>query len=194
SVIGATINLSGSFDMKATKVGSDTTLANIINMVKKAQGSKAPIQRLADTISGYFVPVVIMLSLATFLVWFNLGTFSQALTHLVSVLIIACPCALGLATPTSIMVATGRGADLGILVKNAESLELTDKTKVVLMDKTGTLTIGNPAVQDYRMIDNSQINKTNLMTAIKSVEALSSHPLASAIVKGLVGKLDKVTG
>ena len=191
-IIGGTVNISGSIDVKASKIGADTVLSNIIEMVKKAQGSRAPIQRLADTISGYFVPIVIILSLATFLAWFNLGTLSQALTHMVSVLIIACPCALGLATPTSIMVATGRGASLGVLVKNAEVLELADKTKVALLDKTGTLTAGEPAVQDV-VISSTKFSDAQVKAAVRSIETLSNHPLALAIVSGLQGKISQIS-
>jgi Cu+-exporting ATPase len=201
-VIGATINKSGSFEMKATKIGSETMLSQIIEMVKQAQGSRAPIQKLADTVSSYFVPVVIMLSIITFLMWFNFGpqpAFILALVNLIAVLIIACPCALGLATPTSIMVGTGKGAQNGILIKNAESLEIANKVNYVVFDKTGTLTIGEPEVQTFEFMDNLDEIAANLdwtipegldirkyiSALVLSVEKKSHHPLADAVVNYL---------
>ncbi|MFC2062858.1 HAD-IC family P-type ATPase, partial [Chloroflexota bacterium] len=150
-VIGATINKTGSFDFAATKVGKDTTLARIVRLVEEAQGSKAPIQRLADVIASYFVPVVIGIAVITFVVWYFLGpapALTYAFLNFVAVLIIACPCALGLATPTAIMVGTGKGAEYGILIRNAEALERSNRINTVLLDKTGTLTRGTPAVTD----------------------------------------------
>ena len=197
-VIGATINKSGSFEMKATKIGSETMLSQIIEMVKQAQGSRAPIQKLADTVSSYFVPVVIILSIITFLIWFNFGpqpAFVIALVNLIAVLIIACPCALGLATPTSIMVGTGKGAQNGILIKNAESLEIANKINYVVFDKTGTLTKGEPEVQTFEFMDNLDDTAGNLnwripeetnikeyiSSLVLSVEKKSHHPLAEAV-------------
>lgn len=165
-VIGATINSSGSFLFKATKIGADTMLSQIIDLVSQAQGTRAPIQRLADVVSGYFVPTVILLSLIT-LVFFGF-------TNAIAVLVIACPCALGLATPTAIMVGTGLGARRGILIKNAESLEILHKIKAIIFDKTGTLTSGHPEVSSYS-------SKSALILAA-SLEKLSEHPLARAIV------------
>lgn len=202
TVIGATINKSGSFEMKATKVGSETMLSQIIEMVKQAQGSRAPIQKLADTVSSYFVPVVLMLAIVTFLIWFNFGpqpSFILALVNLIAVLIIACPCALGLATPTSIMVGTGKGAQNGILIKNAESLEVANKVNYVVFDKTGTLTKGEPEVQTFAFMNNleevvSSLNweipeeidiKAYISSLILSIEKKSHHPLAEAVVNHL---------
>ncbi len=149
-VIGATLNKSGYFKFRATKVGKDTALAQIIRLVEMAQGSKAPIQRLADTVAGIFVPTVICIALVTFLVWFFIGgqPFIFALTAFIAVLVIACPCALGLATPTAIMVGTGKGAQNGILIKSAESLERAYRVQTIVFDKTGTLTRGKPVVTD----------------------------------------------
>ena len=199
AVIGATINKSGSFEMKATKVGSETMLSQIIEMVKQAQGSRAPIQKLVDTVSSYFVPVVLILAIATFLIWFNFGpqpAFILALVNLIAVLIIACPCALGLATPTSIMVGTGKGAQNGILIKNAESLEIANKVNYVVFDKTGTLTKGEPEVQTFEFMEeledvkdslkweipNDMDIKTFISSLVLSVEKKSHHPLAEAVV------------
>jgi len=150
-VIGASINKIGSFQFEATKVGKDTTLAHIIRMVEEAQGSKAPIQRLADVIASYFVPIVIGIAIITFIIWYFVGpapAFTFALLNFVAVLIIACPCALGLATPTAIMVGTGKGAENGVLIRSAEALERSHKISTVLLDKTGTLTRGEPKVTD----------------------------------------------
>jgi Cu+-exporting ATPase len=150
-VIGATLNTSGSFHFLATRVGKDTALGQIIKMVEEAQGSKAPLQRLADRISGIFVPIVILLALITFGVWLLFGpepAFTLALLNLVAVLIIACPCAMGLATPTSIMVGTGKGAEAGILIKGGEALERARSLNTVVLDKTGTLTKGTPELTD----------------------------------------------
>ncbi|SEB07606.1 Cu+-exporting ATPase [Thalassobacillus cyri] len=177
-LIGATINKNGNIQMKATKVGKDTALAGIIKVVEEAQGSKAPIQRMADVISGYFVPIVVAIAIGTFIVWITLvspGDFASALVASIAVLVIACPCALGLATPTSIMVGTGKGAEQGILFKGGEHLENTHKIDTVVFDKTGTLTKGTPEVTDYE--GNSEI-----LRLVASAEKSSEHPLADAIV------------
>ena len=184
-VIGATINKTGSFKFKATKVGKDTLLSQIVKMVQQAQGSKAPIQKLADQITGWFVPVVILIAIATFLIWFTFtGNLSLAMITSVGVLIIACPCALGLATPTSIMVGTGKGAQNGILIKGAESLELTHRIKTIILDKTGTLTQGKPTVTNFVTVDGiANRNELKLLQLTASLERNSEHPLAEAIVK-----------
>lgn len=184
-VIGATINKTGSFKFRTTRIGKDTVLAQIVQLVQQAQGSKAPIQRLADQVTGWFVPVVIAIALLTFIIWFNfMGNPTLALIATVGVLIIACPCALGLATPTSIMVGTGKGAEHGILIKAAESLELAHKIQIIVLDKTGTITQGQPTVTDFVTIngtDNS--NEIKLLQLAASVERNSEHPLAEAVVK-----------
>jgi Cu+-exporting ATPase len=182
-VIGATINRAGGFVFEATKVGKDTTLAQIVRLVQEAQGSKAPIQRLADVVSSYFVPAVIMIAVITFVTWFVWGpepVFLLAFLNTVAVLLIACPCALGLATPTSIMVATGKGAQSGILIKDAEALEVTGKLSTVILDKTGTLTQGRHAVQD--VVPASGVSEEDLLRATAALERSSEHPLAQAIV------------
>ncbi|MEI7474936.1 MAG: heavy metal translocating P-type ATPase [bacterium] len=188
SIIGATINKTGSFKFKATKIGKDTVLQQIIILVEQAQGSKAPIQRLADIISGYFVPVVITLAVLTFIAWLlfsnDANKFHYALMAFVSVLIIACPCALGLATPTAIMVSTGIAAENGILIKSGASLEIAHKIKTVIIDKTGTITTGHPQVTD--IITNMDKNKFLLYAA--SAEKVSEHPLANAIVTEALNK------
>ncbi|WP_036487998.1 heavy metal translocating P-type ATPase [Myxosarcina sp. GI1] len=184
-VIGATINKTGSFKFKATRVGTDTVLAQIVKLVQDAQGSKAPIQRLADKVTGWFVPAVIAIAIATFVLWFVImGNVSLALITTVGVLIIACPCALGLATPTSVMVGTGKGAENGILIKGAESLEVAHKIQTVVLDKTGTITQGQPTVTNYvtvRGITDSQ--ELKLLRLVAAVERNSEHPLAEAIVR-----------
>lgn len=188
-VIGATINKSGTFTYKATKIGTDTMLARIIKLVQEAQGSKAPIQRLADTVSSYFVPIVIMLAFATFGIWYIFGpnpSFLFAMLNTVAVLIIACPCAMGLATPTAIMVGTGKGAEYGILIKDAESLEIAHKITTVVFDKTGTLTNGTPEVTDVIRSKSSELgikNEKELLQLAASLEKGSEHSLADAIVK-----------
>lgn len=177
SVVGATINKTGTFTFRTTKVGKDTLLSQIIKLVEEAQSSKAPIQRLADLISSYFVPVVIMLAIATFVIWYIFGpspAFLFAMLNMVAVLIIACPCAMGLATPTAIMVGTGLGADKGILIKDAESLETAHKINTVIFDKTGTLTKGEPEVTDI---------VGDILQVAASLEKGSEHSLAEAIVK-----------
>lgn len=187
-VIGATLNQTGSFQFKATKVGKETVLAQIIKMVEEAQGSKAPIQRLVDLISSYFVPAVLGIAALTFVAWFFFGpdpALTFALVNTVAVLIIACPCALGLATPTAIMVGTGLGAEHGILVKDAEALETAHKLNTVILDKTGTLTKGSPEVTDVSKIPNFkfQIPKNEILQLAASAELRSEHPLGEAIVR-----------
>lgn len=184
TVIGATMNKSGSFIYKATKVGKDTMLSQIIKLVEEAQGSKAPIQRLADIISSYFVPIVIILAISTFVGWYIFGpspVFIHAMLRAIAVLIIACPCAMGLATPTAIMVGTGIGAQHGILIKDAESLETAHKVNTIIFDKTGTLTKGKPEVTDIILINKSF--KSSLLSLSASIEKNSEHPLGEAIVK-----------
>ncbi|RYL91040.1 copper-translocating P-type ATPase [Sporolactobacillus sp. THM7-4] len=182
-VIGATVNANGTLTMKAEKVGKDTALAGIVKIVEEAQGSKAPIQRLADSISGIFVPIVIGISVLAFLVWILFvtpGQFAPALIAAISVLVIACPCALGLATPTSIMVGTGKGAENGILFKGGEYLETTQSLQAILFDKTGTITNGKPEVTDIIALNGAA--KEELLTLAASAESASEHPLAQAIV------------
>jgi len=184
TVVGATINKAGTFIFKATKVGQKTMLAQIIKLVEEAQGSKAPIQRLADLVSSYFVPIVLMLAIFTFVVWYDFGSppaLLFALLNTVAVLIIACPCAMGLATPTAIMVGTGKGAEHGILIKDAESLETAHKVNTIIFDKTGTLTNGQPEVTDIIPIDS--ISKDELLQLAGSIEKGSEHSLAEVIVK-----------
>ena len=184
-VIGATINMTGSFQFKATRVGKDTVLAQIVKLVRDAQGSKAPIQRLADKVTGWFVPVVIAVAIATFVLWFIfMGNVSLALITTVGVLIIACPCALGLATPTSVMVGTGKGAENGILIKDAESLELAHKIQTIILDKTGTITQGKPTVTNYATVQGfSGDAELKLLRLVAVVEGNSEHPLAGAVVR-----------
>jgi len=184
-VIGATINKTGSFKFQATRVGKDTFLAQIVKLVQEAQGSKAPIQRLADQVTGWFVPVVIFIAVFTFIIWFSItGNFTLAMMTMVGVLIIACPCALGLATPTSVMVGTGKGAENGILIKSAESLELAHKINTIVLDKTGTLTQGKPTVTDFVTIKGTANgNELQLLKLAASVEQNSEHPLGEAVVK-----------
>lgn len=188
-VIGASINKTGSFQFEATKVGKDTTLAQIIRLVEEAQGSKAPIQRLADIIASYFVPIVIGIAITTFIIWYFLGpapAFTFALLNFVAVLIIACPCALGLATPTAIIVGTGKGAENGILIRSAEALERSHKISTVLLDKTGTLTRGEPKVTDIIAIPSS--SQEEVLQLAASVEHGSEHPLGEAIVRAAAEK------
>lgn len=185
-VIGATINKSGSFLYTAKKVGSDTMLAQIIRLVEGAQASKAPVQRVADTISAYFVPIVIMLAIATFVMWYVVGpqpALLYAILNTVAVLIIACPCAMGLATPTAIMVATGIGAHLGILIKDAESLEIAHKVNTVVFDKTGTLTKGKLTVTNVANVSDGTVTSEELLRLTASAQQFSEHPLALAIVQ-----------
>ncbi|NIM57981.1 MAG: heavy metal translocating P-type ATPase [Candidatus Aminicenantes bacterium] len=183
-VIGATINKTGSFKFQATKVGKDTALAQIIKLVQEAQGSKAPIQRLADIISGYFVPIVISIAIATFIIWFNFGPFPAltfALLTFVAVMIIACPCALGLATPTAVMVGTGKGAEKGILIKGGESLETAHKLDTIVFDKTGTLTKGEPEITD--IVNVQAYKEEEILKYAASAEKASEHPLGEALIK-----------
>jgi len=186
-VIGATLNTSGAFKFKATKVGKDTVLSQIIKLVEEAQGSKAPIQKLADTVASVFVPIVIGIAVVTFIVWLIWGpdpSITFALVSFVAVLIIACPCALGLATPTAIMVGTGKGAENGILIKDATSLELAYKLNTIVLDKTGTLTKGEPVVTDILLIENdSSYSPEELLKISASSELQSEHPLGKAIIK-----------
>ena len=184
-VTGGTVNGTGSFVMKTEKVGNDTLLARIVQMVGNAQRSRAPIQRLADTVSGYFVPIVLLSAVITFIVWATFGPeprFVYAFVNAVAVLIIACPCALGLATPMSVMVGVGRGAQLGVLIKDAEALERLEKVNVLAIDKTGTLTEGKPTLTQVAVA--AGVDENNLLRLAASVEAASEHPLAAAIVKG----------
>lgn len=182
TVIGATVNKSGYFRMTATRVGKDTTLSQIIALVEEAGASKAPIAKLADKVSGVFVPVVIIIAVLAAVIWFVAGNqpFSFALSIGIAVLVISCPCALGLATPTAIMVGTGKGAEYGILVKSAESLEIAHQVQTVVLDKTGTLTEGKPVVTDVVLAKG--ILRNRLLKQAAAVEALSEHPLAEAIV------------
>ncbi|WP_428665208.1 heavy metal translocating P-type ATPase [Runella sp.] len=183
-VFAGTVNQQGSFRFIAEKIGSDTLLAGIIQMVQNAQGSKAPIQKLSDKIAGIFVPIVIGISVLTFLTWLAMGgenALEQGLLAAVTVLVIACPCALGLATPTAIMVGVGKGAENGILIKDAESLELAHRVNVVILDKTGTITEGKPTVTDSFWVENNEEQKSILL----ALESQSSHPLAQAVVNHL---------
>jgi Cu+-exporting ATPase len=183
-VIGATINKTGSFEFRATKVGKNTALAQIIRLVQEAQGSKAPIQRLADVIAGYFVPIVISIAILTFIAWFDFGpkpALTFALLNFVAVMIIACPCALGLATPTAVMVGTGKGAENGILIKNGESLETAHKVTTIVFDKTGTLTKGEPDVTN--VIALAPFSEDDVLKLAAAAERSSEHPLGEAIVR-----------
>jgi Cu+-exporting ATPase len=182
-IIGATLNKSGSFTFRATRVGKDTALAQIVRLVEEAQGSKAPIQRVADTISSYFVPAVLGLAALTFVLWFWLGPeprFTYALVTMISVLIIACPCALGLATPTAIMVGTGKGAEYGVLIRGGEALEGAHKVTAIVLDKTGTLTRGRPTVTD--IVATNGLGEGDLLRLVAGAERGSEHPLGEAIV------------
>jgi Cu+-exporting ATPase len=203
-VTAGTVNGTGGFVMRAERVGADTLLSQIVKMVSEAQRSRAPIQRLADRVSSYFVPAVIVSAVVTFAVWFLAGPqprFAHALVIAVAVLIVACPCALGLATPMAIMVGTGRGARAGILIRNAEALEIFGKVDTLIIDKTGTLTEGKPTLSS--VIPQPGIDESNLLQLVASVERSSEHPLAAAIVKGAEAKnitlvdgagFDSVTG
>jgi len=203
-VIGATVNTTGALSMRAEKVGSDTLLAQIVQMVAEAQRSRAPIQKLADLVAGYFVPVVIAVALLAFAVWFVVGPeprLAYALIAAVSVLIIACPCALGLATPMSIMVSTGKGATMGVLFKNAEAIETMRKIDTLVVDKTGTLTLGKPKLTG--IVAAAGMDEDRLLTLAASLEKSSEHPLAAAIVAGTaekgittvkVSEFDSITG
>jgi Cu+-exporting ATPase len=185
-VFGGTMNSTGAFRFRVTRIGSDTTLQQIVRMVQDAQGSKAPIARMADVISGIFTPVVLCIAIATFAAWFVLAPadvrFTMALVNFVSVLIIACPCALGLATPTAIMVGTGRGAEEGVLIKGGESLEMAHRVDTVVLDKTGTITTGRPELTD--VIPLGEIFETELLRLTAAAERQSEHAIADAIVRG----------
>ncbi|MBA2382791.1 MAG: copper-translocating P-type ATPase, partial [Chloroflexi bacterium] len=184
-VVGGTLNTSGAFRFEATRVGRDTVLAQIVRLVQDAQGSKAPIQRLADIVTGYFVPAVLGIAALTFAIWFVFGpapAFNLALLNTVAVLIIACPCALGLATPTSIMVGTGKGAENGVLFRNAEALERLHKVRVVVVDKTGTLTEGKPRVTDITRTPDAP-DEAELIRLTAAAERGSEHPLGEAVVR-----------
>ena len=182
-VIGATINKQGLLKFEATRVGAETALAQIIRLVQQAQGSKAPIQRLADRVAGVFVPAVILIALATFVGWWVAGgDFTAAMIRLVAVLVIACPCALGLATPTAIMVGTGKGAELGVLFKNSEALETAHRLQAVVLDKTGTITVGQPTVTDLATHDTEDATHDAVLRLAASAERGSEHPLGQAIV------------
>ena len=188
-VIGATINKTGSFQFEATKVGKDTTLARIVKMVEEAQGSKAPIQRLVDVIASYFVPTVIGIGIITFVVWYFVGpapAITSALLNFVAVLVIACPCALGLATPTAIIVGTGKGAEYGVLIKNGEALERAHRINTILLDKTGTLTRGDPVVTD--VVASPFSSPDEVLRLAASAEHSSEHPLGEAVVRAALEK------
>ncbi|MGE0633633.1 MAG: copper-translocating P-type ATPase, partial [Pseudobdellovibrionaceae bacterium] len=188
-VTGATVNGAGSFVMKAVKVGSNTLLAQIVKMVSQAQRSRAPIQKLADKVSGYFVPAVVLIAILTALIWYFVGPeprLTHAMINAVAVLIIACPCALGLATPMSIMVGTGKGATLGVLIKNAEVLERLEKITTLVVDKTGTLTLGKPKLAIVKTLNN--FNEDEALTLVAALEKSSEHPLAMAIIEGALAR------
>ncbi|WP_368505258.1 heavy metal translocating P-type ATPase [Alkalihalophilus sp. As8PL] len=188
-VIGATINKNGSIKVKATKVGKDTALSQIVKVVEEAQGSKADIQRMVDKVSGIFVPVVVVIAIATFLVWYFVvtpGDFRSALIPTISILVIACPCALGLATPTSIMAGSGRAAEMGLLFKGGEHLENTQVIQTVVLDKTGTVTKGQPELTDISI--SGRFDENEVLYFVGSAEKNSEHPLAQAIVKGIKEK------
>jgi Cu+-exporting ATPase len=189
TVIGATVNATGSLLIKAQKVGADTLLSQIVDMVAKAQRTRAPIQKLADVVAGYFVPVVVLIAIISFFVWYNWGPeprLAYAVVSAVAVLIIACPCALGLATPVSIMVGTGKGASMGVLIKNAESLEVLEKVDTLVVDKTGTLTEGKPKLVTIEPVEG--IDENLFLKSVASLEQSSEHPLAEAIVEGAKDK------
>ncbi len=184
-VFGATLNKTGSFRFRVSKVGAETMLAQIVKLVEEAQGSRAPIQQLADKVSAVFVPVVVMIAIVTFVLWFDFAPEATrlplALVNFVAVLIIACPCALGLATPTAIMVGTGKGAEHGVLIRNAEALEKAEKVTTVLLDKTGTITRGEPSVTDFLPVNGEATDR--LLPLLAAVERQSEHPLAEAVVR-----------
>jgi Cu+-exporting ATPase len=190
-VTGGTLNTSGSFIMTAERVGTETTLAQIVKLVSEAQRSRAPMQRLADKVSSYFVPAVVAAAVIAFAIWFFVGPqprFAHAMVAAVAVLIIACPCALGLATPMSVMVAVGRGAHAGVLVRNAEALETLAKVDTLVIDKTGTLTEGKPTVEKVIAFESSGLSETEIVRLAASLEAASEHPLARAIVRAAQDK------
>jgi Cu+-exporting ATPase len=192
-VVGATLNKSGSFFFRTTKVGKDTVLSQIIRLVEEAQGSKAPIQRLVDVIAGYFVPIVISIAIAVFVIWFDFGPtppLTFALLNFVAVLIIACPCALGLATPTAVMVGTGKGAENGILIKGGESLETVHRVDTILFDKTGTLTKGQPEVTDIVTLD--AFGEDGILRFAGAAEKRSEHPLGEAVLRKARERNDEI--
>ncbi|HNA16774.1 MAG TPA: heavy metal translocating P-type ATPase, partial [Ferruginibacter sp.] len=203
-VFAGTINQKGSFRFRAEKVGGETLLAQIIKMVQEAQGSKAPVQKLVDKIAGIFVPVVIGISILTFITWMIVGgehAFTQALLTAVTVLVIACPCALGLATPTAIMVGVGKGAENNILIKDAESLELAHKVNSIVLDKTGTITEGKPEVTDLQFVP--ETDEALGRSVLLAIEEQSEHPLAEAVVRKLkeenttalpIPRIESITG
>jgi Cu+-exporting ATPase len=183
-VVGATVNGTGTFRYRATAVGADSVLARIVKLMREAQGSRAPIQRLADRISGIFVPIVLSISIVTFVVWFvaaDAAPAVRAFAAAVAVLVIACPCAMGLAVPTAVMVATGKGAELGVLVKGGEALERAHAIDTVVLDKTGTITEGKPAVTDLVLAPDMRFAEVRLLALVAAVERASEHPLAAAI-------------
>ena len=189
AVIGATINTTGSFVMRAERVGSETLLARIVQMVGQAQRSRAPIQRLADKVAAWFVPAVVAIAVVTFAAWLLFGPqprLAHALVNAVAVLIIACPCALGLATPMAIMVGTGRGAHAGVLIKNAEALETLEKVDTLVIDKTGTLTEGKPKVAAISAAQ--PYTEDEVLRLAASLEKASEHPLGAAIVNAATEK------
>jgi Cu+-exporting ATPase len=192
-VVGATLNRNGALRIRVDRTGADTVLSRIIRLVQQAQGTKAPIQRLADRISAIFVPIVLSIAVATFVVWFDFGpepAYLHALVAAVTVLIIACPCAMGLAVPTAVMVSTGRGAELGVLIKGGEALERSERIDTVVFDKTGTLTEGRPAVRSVVLAreTGSGLDEQRLLQLAASVERLSEHPLGEAIVAAAAGR------
>ncbi|MCA9770303.1 copper-translocating P-type ATPase [Candidatus Dependentiae bacterium] len=188
TVVGATISITGSFQMRATKIGKDTTLAHIIRLVRQAQMSRAPVQKIVDKVSSIFIPIVIVLSILTFFVWFFVGPqppFLYALLRTVSVLIVACPCALGLATPTSIMVGMDRGAQEGILIKDVQTLEVAGKIDCIIFDKTGTLTQGKPSVHEFTFVEQNAKKQAEYSSLIFAVEQRSNHPVSQAVFQFL---------
>ena len=191
TVIGGSLNKTGAFKMRATRLGKDSVLSQIVHLIKEAQGSKAPVQRLADKVSSIFVPVVIGIAILSFFGWWIFGGYTDlptspfifALMAFISVMVIACPCALGLATPTAIMVGTGRGAELGVIVKGGEVLEKVGKLNAIFFDKTGTLTLGIPEVNDVIVNSSLEVSEENLLIYAASLEKESEHPLAKAVVR-----------
>jgi Cu+-exporting ATPase len=184
-VIGGTLNGTGAFRYRATTLGSDSVLSQIVKLMREAQGSRAPIQALADRISGIFVPIVVSIAIATFVIWFVVADTAPAVRGFaaaVSVLIIACPCAMGLAVPTAVMVGTGRAAQLGFLIKGGETLQRAGMVDVAVLDKTGTVTEGRPRVTDILVVGGGAQNGTDLLRLAASLETLSEHPLAAAVV------------
>ncbi len=191
AVVGATLNRNGALRIRIDRVGQNTVLSRIIRLVQQAQGSKAPIQRLADRVSSVFVPVVLSIAIATFVVWFDFGpepAYLHALVAAVTVLIIACPCAMGLAVPTAVMVSTGRGAELGVLIKGGDALERSGSVDVVVFDKTGTLTEGRPAVVSLSLAPGTVLDESRALALAAAVERSSEHPVAEAIVAAAVSR------